>query len=242
VTPNGKFVSFLVSGLQEQPLPVPPGSRQIYLYSLENNTLRCASCGLPLSTSEKNSIVQPAATDARPELAFAGVRPRFLSDDGKVFFSTAGALVTQDTNSVHDVYVYDPATGENSLISTGRGKAGAYFTDASAAGDDLFFVTRQPILARDTDELVDVYDARIGGGFEETPTSAAECSGEGCQGSPSTSPGTADPASHAEGKGNVHQKRCKRRSSKAHSSARKPCKKKKATHRKRTVHTTRRNG
>ena len=35
------------------------------------------------------------------------------------------------------------------------------FTEAGANGNDVFLVTRQRLVASDTDEFIDVYDARI---------------------------------------------------------------------------------
>jgi hypothetical protein len=56
----------------------------------------------------------------------------------------------------------------------------------SASGSDIFFATRTALVQQDTDELGDLYDARIDGGFP-APTEPA-CSGEACQGSPSPLP------------------------------------------------------
>ena len=35
-------------------------------------------------------------------------QPRYLSDNGRVFFDSSDALVPQDTNGLEDVYEYEP--------------------------------------------------------------------------------------------------------------------------------------
>ena len=120
---------------------------------------------------------------------------RNLSANGnRVFFQTPDALVADDTDSGTDVYEWE-ADGEGScasdvqdegclfLISSGLSEQ-AYFGDASADGDDVFFFTRQALAPTDVDDNVDVYDARVclkGESCEELPrVDAAECGGEGC--------------------------------------------------------------
>ena len=65
------------------------------------------------------------------------------------------------------------------LISSGRSEGGASFVDASADGSDAFFLTDGSLVATDAGG-VDVYDARIGGGFPES-TDVIPCFGDACQ-------------------------------------------------------------
>jgi hypothetical protein len=51
------------------------------------------------------------------------------------------------------------------LISTGKSDEPSFFADASESGEDAFFFTREQLVGQDTDQLVDVYDARAGGGL-----------------------------------------------------------------------------
>jgi hypothetical protein len=104
-----------------------------------------------------------------------------------VFFSTADALVPEDTNGVTDTYECDARTGKVALLSTGRSADGAWFVDASASGDDVFFATRARLVGADRDALVDLYDARVGGGFPEPALAPRACVGEECQGTVSGS-------------------------------------------------------
>ena len=69
----------------------------------------------------------------------------------------------RDINGKADVYMWED--GELSLISTGKAARPSKFVDASADGDDVFFTTRERLVGADVDDQVDVYDARVGGGF-----------------------------------------------------------------------------
>jgi hypothetical protein len=107
---------------------------------------------------------------------------RFLTEDGDhVFFSTAESLVREDKNENWDAYEYDIETGQQRLLSSGRGEKPEVFGEASPDGSTVWFATKHPLLARDTDKLRDVYAARVGGGFVEPPP-PTPCVGDGCRG------------------------------------------------------------
>ncbi len=141
------------------------------------------------------------------------VASRNLSADGsRAFFETAEALVPADTNgeggcpflistpACLDVYEWEaPGKGSCSeggaawsplnegcvyLISTGKSPFPSLFADASETGDDVFFFTREGLVGQDTDELQDVYDARVGGGLAaQNPPPPNPClSTESCHG------------------------------------------------------------
>lgn len=76
-----------------------------------------------------------------------------------------------------------------SLISTGTSNSASYFADASEEGEDVFFDTTQPLVAQDRDALVDIYDARIGGGIaSQDAEEPSPCVGESCRGAAQTAP------------------------------------------------------
>jgi len=185
VSPDGIFLAFLTNasgdGVHGITGEVTNGHLEMYLYSLRDRTLTCCSC--PPGSATADVTVLPAVTHAPISLDNAGFRPRFLSDSGQVFFSTADALVAEDTNGVLDAYEFDPATGEASLLSTGRGKDPATFVDASASGADVFIVTRQRLVASDRDDLVDVYDVRDGSSLPDVVEQPQPpgCVSDGCQ-------------------------------------------------------------
>ncbi|HEU4701717.1 MAG TPA: hypothetical protein VFS37_04480, partial [Conexibacter sp.] len=193
VSPDGRYFAFGtrastgVPGNDTGPTgEVTNGHREMYLYTIGVG-LQCVSC--PAGEATSDATVSPTVTDAVISYTVPGIRPRFLSDGGRVFFSTADALVPEDVNGVADAYDYDPSTGRASLLSTGKGSDPANFVDASVTGDDVFIVTRQRLVKSDRDGLVDLYDVRIGDAlpdvFEE-PTPS--CEGEACQPPPSSTP------------------------------------------------------
>ena len=96
-------------------------------------------------------------------------QPRFLFDSGRLFFNSADPLVPQAVNGLEDVYEYEPegvgscrqAGGCISLISSGASKQESAFVDASANGDDAFFMTTGRLASADYDALYDIYDAHV---------------------------------------------------------------------------------
>jgi hypothetical protein len=200
VTPDGMWLAFVskailssngVHGLTGQ---VTNGRPEAYVYSLASQTLTCVSCTAGPTTD--GASVTPDVTSGDPAIFNAGIRPRFLSDAGQMYFSTAAALVPQDVNGVEDVYEYDGPTGRLSLISSGTEKDPAAFADASANGSDVFFLTRSQLVAGDRDELVDLYDATTRASLPFTPEPAvSSCQGDGCQPPSSGSPPFGPPGS-----------------------------------------------
>jgi hypothetical protein len=126
---------------------------------------------------------------------------RNITDGGRrIFFDSEEKLVVTDVNHVRDVYEWEASgtgsctgTAENGgciyLISSGTSPEPSYFADASASGDDAFFFTKQSLVGQDTDELQDVYDAKVGGGIpSQNPQQVTPCSGEACKGPAPQSP------------------------------------------------------
>jgi hypothetical protein len=112
------------------------------------------------------------------------------ANGGRLFFTAADSLAPlADSNGQPDAYEWEAqGTGSCStspgclgLLSSGRSGSGA-FAAASASGDDAYFLTTASLLPADTGVL-DVYDARAGGGFPE-PSPGIECEGDDCQGPP----------------------------------------------------------
>ncbi|HWO47585.1 MAG TPA: hypothetical protein VNM41_05940, partial [Solirubrobacterales bacterium] len=119
---------------------------------------------------------------------FRAYKPRALSASGdRLFFESKDALVAGDTNGDRDVYQWEAqgtggcatAGGCIDLISTGHAEDGAVFIDASADGSDVYFATQGSLVAGDPGFL-DLYDARVGGGFPAPPT-PIPCEGDSCQ-------------------------------------------------------------
>lgn len=153
---------------------------QMYVYDRRHNQRTCVSC-------PGDASLIPTLTNAGAFFAHA-FRPSFLSNDGRVFFTSTGALVPGDTNGVADVYEYDAPARTLSLVSSGKGTFASEFADASASGDDVFIVTRNRLVPDDRDNYVDLYDVRAGLAPPDSATTAPACEGEACQGAPSTAP------------------------------------------------------
>jgi hypothetical protein len=156
---------------------------QVYLYDATAERLDCVSCN-PSNARPIGSSTLPGAYANGSAPAY---KPRALSADGRrLFFDSADALVLADTNKRPDAYEWE-AQGEGScgrvggclaLISSGK-EDGASFVDASADGADAYFLTGRSLVVSDPGSI-DLYDARVGGGFPQPPT-PIPCEGDACQ-------------------------------------------------------------
>jgi hypothetical protein len=121
------------------------------------------------------------------------------SDGSKVVFQTKEALSAGDINDGGtDVYAWHD-DGRVSLISDGV--AGGALPWITASGRDIFFSTNAKLTPLDGDVNGDIYDARVGGGFDFTEHTA--CAGDGCQAQRSAPPNLAGPSSAASGPADV---------------------------------------
>jgi len=101
----------------------------------------------------------------------ANYQSRYLSDSGRLFFNSTEPLVHADNNGKADVYEYEPEGvggcaeegGCIGLISSGSSTHESAFLDASASGNDVFFLTASTLVASDRDNDFDIYDARVCG-------------------------------------------------------------------------------
>jgi hypothetical protein len=178
---------------------------EAYLYDANANAgAGSVSCNPTLARPLGPSTIPGAIGGGEGADAVPAYKPRAFSADGqRLFFDSEDALVLQDTNNGPDVYEWE-ANGAGScrsaggclqLISNGRGEAGASFADASADGDDAYFLSDAPLVPSDPGSI-DLYDARVGGGFP-IPPAPIPCEGDACQPLPSPpedpTPGTLAP-------------------------------------------------
>ena len=228
--------------------------REVYIYQA-GGELRCVSCN-PSGARPVGELMERAFAplgNVRTLTPAAAWIPayeqnmggaRVLTDDGaRVYFNSFDALAPGDTNGIQDVYQWErPGSGDCaetspsfselnggcvSLISTGQSPQVSEFVDATPNGSDVFFKTGSSLIKPDPG-LVDIYDARVGGGFDY-PTTSPGCEGETCQGTP-TPPNDATPASAAyNGPGNVNEaaKKKQKKKSKKHKNKKKQKKSKK---------------
>jgi hypothetical protein len=191
-----------------------PQCFEVFEYDAQEETLICASCrpsgeapigpsNLALIGNEKGSLPQPR------NLPPAG--------EGRLFFESQDVLTLADANDhIQDVYEWEPegvgnctrAKGCLALISSGTSPKDSHFLDASATGEDAFFLTRAALVPQDIDgDFMDVYDARVGGGIPEVLN--PPCEGQACRGQASAAPSEPGPASALfSGPANQGSKRC----------------------------------
>jgi hypothetical protein len=196
---------------------------EVYLFDASANggagSLVCASCNPSGSRPEGQAGAHESVSGQIPGSESMLYASRVLSDDSsRIFFDSYDALVPQDTNGEEDVYEwekpadnsgcevtsssYSPLNGGCvNLISSGQSTRESEFVDASPDGNDAFFATLSSLVPQDPG-LVDIYDARVNGGFP-TPASPVLCEGEACQ-NPAQPPSFATPASTSfDGAGNL---------------------------------------
>lgn len=176
---------------------------EVYRYDAATATLACVSCnptgarplGRPLEAQGIATAFWGAA--AIPGWASQFYPTRVLSDDGdRVFFDSTDALALRDANAKQDVYEWELAgtggcTAQSpefaaesggciSLISGGASPTDSEFLDASADGSEAFFTTAEKLVAQDPGQI-DVYVARVDGGFPPAAGQTTPCEGEDCQ-------------------------------------------------------------
>lgn len=143
---------------------------EIFRYAAGERAVVCASCNprgeRPTGPAELEPVGRPAFGPVE-----AIYRVRELLEDGDLFFNSPDPLVESDTNGTYDVYEY--SGGGPHLISGGTGEGISVFAEASANGEDVFFVTSQSLVAVDTGGSASMYDARVNGGFEAQSAEAA---------------------------------------------------------------------
>jgi hypothetical protein len=186
VTPDGRHLAFMsvepLTGYDNEDQVTGEADHEVFEYSAETGQLVCASCDAGDAPPLGSAFIG-AKLGERVSTPFH--RPRSLSDDGsRLFFSSPDPLVPGISGGSARVFEYEDGSAQ--LISGAQSGGGAVFLDASASGDDVFFATREQLVPSDTDELVDVYDARVGGGLAEPPA-PMPCQGGTCR-EPLTSP------------------------------------------------------
>ena len=251
VSPNGRFIAFMsdrnLTGYDNRDAISGQSDEEVYLYDASSNRLVCASCnptgarpvGAEYSVNAltggnfgfgSNTGIWVAA-NLPPWTVIEGsssqlYQPRFLSDNGRLFFDSNDALVPQDVNGAEDVYEYEPAGvgscsaasatfGERSggcvgLISSGSSPEESAFLDASETGGDVFFLTSAKLAPQDYDNALDVYDAHECFAavpcYPPAPVSPPACTtGDACKAAPTPQPpifGSPSSATFA-GAGNV---------------------------------------
>jgi len=199
VSPDGRYLAFMSSASltgydNVDASPGANGARdeEVYLYDSQTASLRCVSCdpsgarpagvldtfeggeGVGLLVDRRQVwrghwIAGSIPGWTAENLTSALIQPRYLSDDGRLFFDSPSDLVAAATNHKEDVYEYEPAGlgscesatgGCVALLSSGSPSKESAFIEATPDGSDVFFVTAAQLLPQDTDTAFDIYDAR----------------------------------------------------------------------------------
>jgi hypothetical protein len=188
------------------------GFFEFYRYDDDDHSLTCISC--PSSGSPTRDVISGMSG-----LSFITAdAPQVMTSDGRlIVFKTADALVPQDENQDDDLYEWHD--GVVSLVtdglttysqSAGFAVTGNQVAGVAADGQDILFTSFSALTpdVLDTGQpVLQLYDARVGGGFPH-PTPPAPCDGEQCQGTASSPPSLLGVASATlRGAGNVAAER-----------------------------------
>jgi hypothetical protein len=197
------------------------GIAELYRYSLGSERIICVSCNPSGASPVVAPTLESIGTTSSPLPAASILRRNLSSDGGRVFFETTESLIPADGNGVQDVYEWEAseeggctsaaaafsaqADGCIYLISSGSSPQPSFFADASSDGSDVFFFGSQSLVRQDEDALVDVYDAREGGGIpSQNETLPRPCQGEGCRSAVTGPLASASPTSNQlAGEGNL---------------------------------------
>jgi hypothetical protein len=214
------------------------GHTEIYRYDDEDKSLLCISC---------NPSVEPATADARLQevaLVRTSMVIHNVSDDGsRAFFETPEALVDRDTDDINDIYEWRQEGVGSSLALISPGQSVEYpslkenqpnlplpnvLLSVTPTGDDVVFISEDALVPGvGTGGTEAIYDARVGGGFPESPT-AHVCSEQACRQVANQAPTFPAPQSkQTVGSGNVKpgKHRCRRGHRRSKSNKHRRCRK-----------------
>jgi Tol biopolymer transport system component len=176
-TPDGEHLVFE----SERPLTPDdaneePGRTNVYEYTDGHGLVRVSQGSLPGSGNGPYN----ATIGSQQQLPDFGVNlgeatpftfgtaqtdGRARTDSGAVFFSSREALAEGATDG--PLHVYEWNEGNTYLISpAGADVADAHYLENSADGSDVYFSTTEAVLPSDTNRgWVNIWDARVDGGF-----------------------------------------------------------------------------
>jgi hypothetical protein len=195
-TPDGQFLVF------DSVADLTPGdtatARQVFEYDAASEELVRVSRGAnddqpqgTLSANGHESGIRAQAYFGKDEPQEAATRLYVSEDGGTVLFESGGAL-TLGVNPAalsgqESAYEYESAAGSGGLLSEGNVYLVApesptisqVVKGLDESGQDMFFQTGASLVPQDSDSQLDVYDARVDGGFA-APDPPPGCEGEGC--------------------------------------------------------------
>jgi hypothetical protein len=163
----------------------------IYRYTY-GGSLECVSC--------RPDGSQPSGDSGLGEnFGFGTLLPHHpISEDGsRIFFQSADPILPESpvlpesTDGVQSIYEW--TKGEIHLISPSDAEYPSTLLDASASGDDVFFITYDELTPDGDGPVQAIYDARVNADTYKAPPLV--CQGESCRGSGTVAPAVESPAS-----------------------------------------------
>jgi DNA-binding beta-propeller fold protein YncE len=178
------------------------GQGQVYRYDTGAEEILCVSCPAGGAPSSADAMLQqgPGGGQIWPTTLIPNV-----TDDGQqAIFESPDRLLPEDANEVTDVYQWRAQGSGNckraggclALLSSGQGESNSTLFSMSADAHDVFFLTREKLVAQDVPGSPSIYDARVQGGIPDPPL-PAPCQGDACQGQGTPAPSLSTPASGA---------------------------------------------
>jgi hypothetical protein len=211
VSPSGSHLAFMstasLTGKDNIDANSGQADSEVFIYDADSDDLLCVSCNRTgarpsgRNVEQELRLTEPFWVSAQLPTAESQVNSsRLLSEDGsRLFFESLQPLDPVDTNGMRDVYEWEAqgagtcdvatpsfnlaAGGCINLISGGESPQDSELIDTSADGSDVFFTTASSLVPQDPG-LIDVYDARVNGGFPPAPLPPGRCDGEACQAAP----------------------------------------------------------
>lgn len=216
VTPDGDFLVFTSTTEHLTPDDTSTAD-QVFEYDAQTGVLVRVSIGQNGYNDNGNTDIATTkirspeyyTEDSRPMAYWTGLS---VSADGSyVFFESTDGLTPQAIDNKQVIFeglpqyvknIYEYHDGSVYLISDGQDISGhVHLLGTDASGGDVFFYTVDRLVPQDTDTQIDIYDARVDGGFP-VPVSQPECSGDGCQGPLAAAPVLLSPGSEFQAGGN----------------------------------------
>jgi hypothetical protein len=200
-TDDGRYLVFASRAplIDNGPQADTDTAADVYRYDADTGELARLSTDVD-GTGANDSVRDAHIVPNRYDEALSSDRPRgAMSDDGgSVVFTTNEGLSPTDTNGTYDTYLWHD--GQVSLISSGGPSLDStlvgrltIMAGVSPSGRDVYFETTAQLTANDVDTQIDMYDARVDGGFDLS--SPPPCAGDGCQGGRSAPPPASQPGS-----------------------------------------------
>jgi hypothetical protein len=225
VTPDGRFLVFASATEHLTPDDMSTAV-QVFEYDAQTGNLVRVSIGQDGYNDNGNtdvapaSIVYPAYEEESNSITYWS-HLSVSADGSYIFFQSSDGLTPQALNrkviaekegkhGFENVYannIYEYHDGNVFLISDGRdlselgGASAVQLLGTDESGADVMFMTSDPVAPTDIDTNIDVYDARIDGGFP-APVAVPACSGDECQGALNPTPVLLAPGSEFQAGGN----------------------------------------